>query len=374
MPQLVPSPPVSLKAIADLVSGRLVGAGLVHVTGVAGLQEAGELDLSYISADRYIQAASASRAGALVVHREIAELQRPQIVTGNPSYAFARIVQRFFVAAPQRRGIAQGIVKGEGGTIGDEPSIWPGVILGDRVTIGHRVTLYPGVFLGDDVVIGDDTVLYPNVTVREWCRIGSRVIVHSGTVIGSDGFGYVQHEGRHVKIPQIGVVVIEDDVELGANVTVDRATFGQTLIKRGAKVDNLVQIAHNVTVGEHSILVAQVGIAGSTTLGHHVVLGGQVGITDHVSIGDGAIVAAKGGVTKDVPAGKVVSGYPAIPHDQALRAAVVFARLPEIRRQLIDLEKKVEGLEVAVKQAQAVKKTSVTRRPHRRGAKRSRQK
>ena len=374
MPQLAPSSPVSLKAIADLVSGRLVGAGLLHVTGVAGLQEAGEQDLSYISADRYIPVAAGSRAGALVVHREIAELRRPQIVTGHPSYAFARIVQRFFVAAPQRRGIAQGMVRGEGCAIGDEPSIWPGVTLGDRVTIGHRVTLYPGVFLGDDVVIGDDTVLYPNVTVHERCRMGSRVIVHSGAVIGSDGFGYVQYEGRHVKIPQVGIVVIEDDVELGANVAVDRATFGRTVIKRGAKVDNLVQIAHNVTVGEHSILVAQVGIAGSTTLGHHVVLGGQVGVTDHVSIGDGAMVAAKGGVTKDVPEGKVVSGYPAIPHEQALRAAVVFARLPEIRRQLIDLGKKVEGLEAAVTQAPMIKKTSTTRRPYRRGAKRSRQK
>jgi UDP-3-O-[3-hydroxymyristoyl] glucosamine N-acyltransferase len=366
--------PISLQAIADLVNGRLVGAGLDHVTGVAGLQDARAHDLSYVSADRHIKSASASQAGAFVVHREIEELRRPQIVTSDPSYAFARIVQQFFVEVPQRRGVAQGVVTGEGVSIGEAPSIWPNVTLGDRVRLGHRVTLYPGVFLGDDVAIGDDTVLHPNVTVRERCRIGSRVIVHAGTVIGSDGFGYVQHEGCHYKIPQIGIVVIEDDVELGANVTVDRATFGQTVVKRGSKVDNLVQIAHNVTVGEHSILVAQVGVAGSTTLGHHVVLGGQVGITDHVTIGDGAMVAAKGGVTKDVPAGQVVSGYPALPHDQALRASVVFARLPELRRQLIDLEKKVDGLAGVVAQMKPARENSAARRPQRRGAKRSRQK
>jgi UDP-3-O-[3-hydroxymyristoyl] glucosamine N-acyltransferase len=363
-----------LREIADFVGGRLVGGGLDRVIGVAGLDEAGPADLSYVSTDRHAKAALASRAGAVVVPQEIERLQRPQIVTGNPSYAFARIVQRFFVEAPSRRGVAPDFVKGQDVSIGDEPSIWPNVTVGDRVKLGHRVTLYPGVFLGDDVVVGDDTLLYPNVTVRERCRIGSRVVIHAGTVIGSDGFGYVPHEGRHQKIPQVGSVVIEDDVELGANVTVDRATFGQTTVGRGTKVDNLVQIAHNVTVGEHSILVAQAGVAGSTTLGHHVVLGGQVGITDHVTIGDGAIVAAKGGVTKDVPAGQVVSGYPALPHDQALRASVLVARLPELRRQMIELEKRmgeIAGRLARIEQRRA--KPVSPARPQRRGAKRSRQ-
>lgn len=338
---------IPLQAIADYVGGRLVGKGLDFVTGVAGLNEAGPHDLSYLNADRHLKAASTSRAGALVVHREVAGLQRPQIVTANPSYAFARIVERFFVEVPRRRGLSPDITKGEEVSIGEDPSIWPHVTLGDRVKIGHRVTLYPGVYLGDDVVIGDDVVVYPNVTIRERCRIGNRVIIHAGTVIGSDGFGYVLHEGRHQKIPQIGIVVVEDDVELGANVTVDRATFGQTIIKRGTKVDNLVQIAHNVTVGEDNILVAQVGIAGSTTLGHHVVVGGQAGLNDHIEIGDQAMIAAKSGVTKDVPARQAVSGYPAMPHETTLRVWQVIAHLPELRKQIRELDRRLKAIEEA---------------------------
>ena len=229
--------------------------------------------------------------------------------------------------------------------IGADPSIWPFVTLGDRVTLGARVTLYPGVFVGDDVTIGDDTVLAPNVAVLDRCRIGSRVHLHSGSVVGSDGFGYVQHEGRHFRVPQRGIVVIEDDVELGANVTVDRATFGQTVVKRGTKVDNLVQIAHNVTVGEDSILVAQSGIAGSSSLGHHVVMGGQAGIGDHLTIGDMTMIAARSGVSRDTEAGQVVSGSPAIPHTVALRAYSLLPRLPELRAQIRNLERRVSLLE-----------------------------
>ncbi len=336
---------IRLDAIAQAVGGRLIGKGDLAIAGVAGLEDAGPTQLTYVSADRFLSAARASRAAAFVTHTDAPELERPHIVVSNPSYAFAVIVQQFFVAPPVPRGIAAQVHRGEGVTIGDHPSIWPNVTLGDRVRLGHRVTLYPGVFLGDDVVVGDETVLHPNVTVREGCRIGSRVIVHAGTVIGSDGFGYVQHEGRHQKIPQVGIVVIEDDVELGANVTIDRATFGTTTIKRGTKVDNLVQIAHNVTIGEHSILVAQVGVAGSTTLGHHVVVGGQAGLNDHITIGDQVMIAAKSGITKDVPSRQVMSGYPAQPHDQMLRIWQVTARLPELRKQLRDLERRLAALE-----------------------------
>ena len=201
--------------------------------------------------------------------------------------------------------------------IGPEPSIWPFVTLGNRVRLGARVTLYPGVFVGDEAVIGDDTVLHPNVTVRERCSIGARVIVHSGAVIGSDGFGYVQQDGRHHKVPQRGTVVIEDDVELGANVAIDRATFGRTLVRRGTKVDNLVQIAHNVEIGEHSVLAGQAGISGSTRIGSYVMVGGQAGFADHLEVGDGAMVAAQAGVFRDVPSGTLVAGSPALPRDQA---------------------------------------------------------
>jgi len=229
--------------------------------------------------------------------------------------------------------------------IGPEPSIWPFVTLGNRVRLGARVTLYPGVFVGDEAVIGDDTVLHPNVTVRERCSLGARVIVHSGAVIGSDGFGYVQQDGRHHKVPQRGTVVIEDDVELGANVAIDRATFGRTLVRRGTKVDNLVQIAHNVEIGEHSVLAGQAGISGSTRIGSYVMVGGQAGFADHLEVGDGAMVAAQAGVFRDVPSGTLVAGSPALPRDQAGPIHGALLRLPELRRQLLRLEQRVKELE-----------------------------
>jgi UDP-3-O-[3-hydroxymyristoyl] glucosamine N-acyltransferase len=286
-----------------------------------------------------------SHAAAFIVGRAIPELTRPQILVKHPAYAFARIAEMFFVAPLPSRGISEQISRGEEVEIGPQTSIWPFVTLGDRVHVGARVTLYPGVFIGDDAVIGDDSVLYPNVTVREGCRIGSRVIIHSGTVIGSDGFGYVQHEGRHHKIPQLGIVCIEDDVELGANVTVDRATFGRTVIKRGTKVDNLVQVAHNVSIGEHSILVAQVGIAGSTRLGHHVIVGGQAGLADHLEIGDQVMIAARSGVNRSLTGNQIVSGAPVMPHEVAMKAMAVIPRLPELRQQVRNLEQRVQDLE-----------------------------
>ncbi len=279
--------PLSLAQLQEVVGGEIVGPPGTLLLGISSLEDAGAEDLSYCASDRYHKAALHSRAAAFLVERPIPELNRPQLVVPNPSYGFACIAQRFFTGPYQARGMAKEVICGTDVQIGPDPSIWPNVTLGDRVRLGARVTLYPGVFIGSDTVLGDDCLLYPNVVVREGCTLGSRVIVHSGTVIGSDGFGYVQHEGRHVKIPQLGGVLIEDDVELGANVTVDRATFGQTVVKRGTKVDNLVQIAHNVTVGEHTILVAQVGIAGSTSIGHHVMIGGQAGLADHVRVGTG---------------------------------------------------------------------------------------
>src|SRR6266849_5115212 len=302
--------PVPLSAIAAAVGGRLVGAETM-IGGVSSLEEARAGDLAYVDGERFIEAARSSRASAFVVGGEMAEIPRPQVVVSDPRYAFVRVVERFFTGSRRARGIAAEVMRGVDVEIGPDASIWPFVTLGDRVTLGARVTLYPGVFLGDDTTVGDDSILYPNVTVREGCVIGRRVVIHSGAVLGSDGFGYVQHEGRHHKIPQLGGVVVEDDVELGANVTVDRATFGRTVIGRGTKVDNLVQIGHNVTIGPHSILVAQVGIAGSTRLGSHVVVGGQAGLADHLEIADGAMIAAQAGVARSVAEGVIVSGSPA---------------------------------------------------------------
>jgi UDP-3-O-[3-hydroxymyristoyl] glucosamine N-acyltransferase len=336
---------VRLDDIARLVSGRLVGPEKTAVTGVSSLAEAGSHDLAYVATDRHLKDAMHSRAAAFVVGRPMSELTRPQIVVAHPAYAFTRITQHFFTASPKPSGVSSQIARGEDVVIGPDASIWPFVTLGDRVRIGARVTLYPGVFLGNDVQIGDDTTLYPNVTVREGCLLGNRVVIHSGTVIGSDGFGYVEHQGRHHKIPQLGIVCIEDDVELGANVAVDRATFGRTVIRRGTKIDNLVQVAHNVCIGEDSIVVAQVGIAGSTRLGHHVMIGGQAGVTDHVEIGDGVMIAARSGVNRNVPANEIVSGAPVMPHAIAVKAQAVIPRLPELRQQLRALELRMRAVE-----------------------------
>jgi UDP-3-O-[3-hydroxymyristoyl] glucosamine N-acyltransferase len=335
---------VPLREIAGAVGGRLVGGDEVVIAGVSSLEEARPGDLAHVDGDRFTAAALASKASAFVVARPLCDVARPQLVVDNPRYAFVRIVERFFLAPRRSWGVAAEVVRGTDVEIGPDVSIGAFVTLGDRVRIGARVTLYPGVFVGDDVEIGEDSVLHPHVTVREGSVIGRRVIIHSGAVIGSDGFGYVQHEGRHHKIPQLGHVVVEDDVELGANVTVDRATFGRTVVGRGTKVDNLVQIAHNVTIGADTILVAQMGIAGSTRIGSHVMVGGQAGIGDHLEIGDGVMVAARSGVMRDVPAGQIVSGSPALPHGQSLRTHGLVLRLPELQRQLRELAEQVRAL------------------------------
>jgi UDP-3-O-[3-hydroxymyristoyl] glucosamine N-acyltransferase len=331
--------------VQQVTGGELHGSPDTPILGIAGLEEAGPDDLTYVTDDRHVKAALSSKAGAFVTARRIAELARPQLVVPHPAHAFAVIAGRFFVAPYKPRGIAQEISRGQDVTIGQDVSIWPFVTLGDRATIGSRVTLYPGVFVGADSAIGDDSVLHPNVVVQEGCTIGARVIIHSGTVIGSDGFGYVQHQGKHQKIPQLGGVTIEDDVELGANVTVDRATFGRTIVRRGTKVDNLVQIAHNVTVGEDNIVVAQVGIAGSTVVGRHVMIGGQAGLADHLRIGDNVMIAARSGVTRDIEGDQVVSGAPAIPHEVWLRVQALIPKLPELRQQVRQLEARLRTLE-----------------------------
>lgn len=348
--------PITLTQIHQVTGGELVGPPDTTITSVASLSDARSTDLSFITGDRHLKTNVSIHAGALLAHRRLTELPCPHIVLANPLLAFARVAQTFFCPPATPRGVAPNTIKGEEVQIGSDVSIWPGVTLGDRVRIGSSVTLYPGVFIGDDSTIGDHTVLYPNVVVREGCRIGARVTIHSGTVIGSDGFGYVQDQGKHYKIPQLGGVIVEDDVELGANVTVDRATLGYTTIKQGTKVDNLVQIAHNVTIGEHSILVAQVGVAGSTTIGHHVMIGGQAGLADHIHVGDQVMIAARAGVNRNLKSNQIVSGAPVMPHETWLKAQAVIPRLPELRHLVRTLEERMNRLEEARPSAPSVKK------------------
>jgi UDP-3-O-[3-hydroxymyristoyl] glucosamine N-acyltransferase len=358
MAQLQRRAPIPLSEIKEVIGGEAIGSLDLTVSGISSLEEAGPTDLSYVASDRFLKVALKSRAGAFIVGRPIPEMNRPQLVVPNPAYGFACVAQRFFTERYRPGGIAKDFSGGLDVQIGPDPSIWPNVTLGDRVKIGARVTLYPGVFIGSDSVVGDDCLLYPNVVVREGCTIGSRVILHSGTVIGSDGFGYVQHEGRHHKIPQLGGVVIEDDVELGANVTVDRATLGQTVVKRGTKVDNLVQIAHNVTVGEHTILVAQVGIAGSTVVGHHVMIGGQAGLADHLRVGDFVMIAARSGVNRNVESKQIVAGAPVMPYEVFLKSHAIIPLLPELRHRIRELEERVRILEKKPVTSSKIKKST----------------
>ncbi len=338
---------VRIEDIARTVDGVLSGTRSITIADLKSLEDAGPHDLAYVGDPRFLASARRSRAGALLVNHPLSDFPRPQITVANPAYAAVLVVQHFFTTPYRARGIGKPIVRGRSVVIGAKPSIWPFVTLGDRVRLGARVTLYPGVFIGDDCTLGDDAVVYPNVTILARCRIGARVIIGSGTVIGGDGFGYVQHEGRHHKIPQRGEVLIEDDVELGANVTVDRATHGRTVIGQGSKIDNQVHIAHNVSIGEHTILVAQVGIAGSATVGKHVVMGGQVGVADHIRVGDGAMIAATAGIVHDVAAGDRMSGTPALPHHEALRVYGAWRQLPELRHRVRDLERRLTSLEGA---------------------------
>ena len=346
----------SLAELAHAVDAHVHGSPDVRITGVNSLEDAQPGDLAFLSHDRLLDAAEQSHASALVVSKFYPALNVAQLISPQPHVAFVELIHHFFTENTRPTGIANDVATGTDVSLGIDVSIGPFVALGHRTKIGNRVTIYPGVVIGNDVTIGDDTVLYPHVSVLDSCRIGNRVMIHAGTVIGSDGFGYIQHEARHRKIPQRGIVVIDDDVEIGANVTIDRATFGRTHVKQGSKIDNQVQIAHNVTIGEHAIVVAQVGIAGSTSVGTHVMIGGQVGVIDHLTIGDRAKIAAGSGILKNVEPDAVVSGWPARRHETTLRAYALMYRLPELYQEVRRLEKRLAEMEANAKQSKIRKR------------------
>ena len=269
----------------------------------------------------------------------------------NPSLAFAKIVS-VVLPYPQKhpKGIHPTAILGSNLQIGKDVAVGAYAIIGDDVKIADKTIIYGGCFVGHNTRIGSDCIIYPNVSIRERIEIGNRVMIHSGTVIGSDGFGFETADGGEYKhIPQIGIVLIEDDVEIGANVTIDRARFDKTIIGRGTKIDNLVQIAHNVVIGENSIIIALAGIAGSSTIGKSTIIAAQAGVAGHINIGDGVIVAARGGVIKSVPANTTVSGYPAKPHDVAKRINACIQRLPKLVKTVDDLNKRIKQLESELK-------------------------
>ncbi len=343
--------PISLEDLAQSVQATIHGSSEVFISGLSHLEEATSGDLSFVLKPKFYEAARNSQAAAFLTTQPIPDDPRPQLICANPLLGIVTLAEKYFLPPLPQRGIHPTAVIGKDVRIGPNVSIGPLVTIGDRTEVGSGVTIYAGVHIGEDAAIGDDCVLHPHVSLLANCILGHRVILHSGTVIGSDGFGYAQHEGRHHKIPQLGNVLIEDDVELGANVTVDRATFGSTVIKQGTKIDNQVQIAHNVVIGEHCIIVAQVGIAGSTRLGHHVMIGGQAGLVDHLTIGDMVRIAGKAGITNDVESNQTVGGFPAVDHNTFRKAQVLQYQLPVMRNELRTLRKEVDDLKRRLKKS-----------------------
>jgi UDP-3-O-[3-hydroxymyristoyl] glucosamine N-acyltransferase len=339
----------SLESLAREVGGKVIGDGSVVISGLAGIEEAQQGDITFASNERFFPLLKETKAFAVIVPQEIADVTLPLLIVKNPLLAAAKILALF----TQRPYVAGGISAlawvSPSAKVSKDATIHPFAFIGDEAEIGPRVTIYPFVSIGPQALIGEDTVIYPNVTIYPRCILGKRVIVHAGTVIGADGFRFVKDGEENVKIPQVGIVEIEDDVEIGANCCIDRAAFGKTLIKKGVKFDNLVQIGHNVQIGEHSIIVAQVGISGSTKVGKNVILAGQVGVVDHVEIGDNVMIGAQSGVYTDVPSNQVVSGSPPLPHRQFLRVAAVWTKLPEMKKELDRLRKRVEAFEKKTK-------------------------
>lgn len=335
----------TLAELAAAVGGRVIGDPALRLSGVRALADAGPGDLSWVAGERRAGSAATSLAGALLAPSPEAAGDKPAVVVDSPALALARWLEILLPAPRARVGVARGARVHPTARIGRGASIAAGATVAARARIGPRSRISEGAFVGEAAAIGEDCLLHPNVVVREGYIVGDRCILHSGTVIGSDGFGYVWDGQAHRKIPQVGIVRIGDDVEIGANSAIDRATLGETRIGRGTKIDNLVQVGHNVTVGEDAILCGQAGIAGSATLEDRVTLAGQVGVNDHVTVGRGAVATGQAGVTGSVAAGSVVSGMPAAPHRDFLRRAAIVARLPELARRLEELERRLAEIE-----------------------------
>jgi UDP-3-O-[3-hydroxymyristoyl] glucosamine N-acyltransferase len=333
-----------IDALAERLGANLVGDGSATVSGIASLVDAGPTDLSLYADPRYRRELQSTRAGALVTREPLSGLTIPQIVHSDPFLAIASLAELFHPSETRSPGVHEKAWVAPSARLAPDVAVAPFAYVGEEVEVGAKTVIHPGVFLGARVSVGEESVLWPNVVIRENCRIGNRVVIHPGAVLGADGFGFARRDGKFVKIRHVGIVVIEDDVEIGANATIDRGTLGRTLIRRGVKVDNLVHIAHNVEVGEDSAMAAQVGISGSTVIGKRVLMGGQVGLVDHLTVGDGAVLIAQSGVIGDVPEGARLSGYPARPHREVLKAAAELRGLTRLKERLRRLEEEVRGL------------------------------
>jgi len=336
---------ISLKELAALIGGTVIGNAETTVSGLGSLDDAREGQITFLSNPKLVDKIKTTAATAVILPKGIDGCGRNVIVTSNPYLAFAKVLTLFTSRFLEPKGVMAGAHVSVSASLGADVSIYPGACIGDGAVIGDRVVIHPGAVIYEQAVIGDDVTIHANVSIREHCRIGNRVIIHNGAVIGSDGFGYAPDGKSYYKIPQVGIVVIEDDVEIGANTTIDRAALDVTRIRRGVKIDNLVQIAHNCIVGENTAIAAQSGISGSTIIGRNVTIGGQVATAGHVKVGDNIILAGRCGVTGNLEQPGVYSGVPPIPHKDWLKASVLFAKLPEMKKIVSTLEKRIAELE-----------------------------
>ncbi len=342
----------SLRTIAERLEGELFGDPDVKIQRVRTPQEAGLGDISVVLDQRSASSIHGTRASAMIVPFE-ADSPAPNVIrVKDPRQALVRVLELFYPENHRQPGIDRRAIISPQAQVDPTASVAAGAYIEQNAVIGARVVIYPNVYVGEGVRIGEDSIIFPNVTLYAGTQVGKRVRVHSGAVIGSDGFGYIPTEsGVYRKIPQVGCVEIEDDVEIGANSTVDRATLGTTRIGSGTKIDNLVQVGHNSEIGRNCCIVAQVGISGSVRIGDSALLAGQVGISDHITVGQGVKVGAQSGVRRDLPSGEWI-GSPAIPAEQARRALVLVARLPEFRKEIRELQKRCAQLEELVKPLQ----------------------
>jgi UDP-3-O-[3-hydroxymyristoyl] glucosamine N-acyltransferase len=334
----------SLQEIADRVRGSLLGDGNAIISGIAGIQEANEGEITFLAHPGSAKYVKECKASAIIVGKGFATSDagpRNMIVADNPALAYIEVAEMFEKPKHKEAGLNECAFVSPDARISPDAAICPFVYVGRGTVIESGVTIYPLTHIGENVTIGEGTIVYPNVSIYDGVGIGKRVIIHSGAVLGSDGFGYTWDGAKHRKIPQLGSLVIEDDVEVGANTTIDRGSLGKTIIRRGVKIDNLVMIGHNVSIGENSIIVALVGIAGSSTLGKNVILAGQVGVRDHVTIGDNVRAGGGTGITKDVAGNSTIMGTPHMPHREWLKLQTYIKRLPDLFHKVSDIEKKL---------------------------------
>ena len=342
-----------LAEITELLGGTVEGDPQVEVSTIAPIQEAGPGALAFISNRKYVRHLKTTRASAVLVSAEVAATGRPEgvslVVLDDPYMGFAKLLQHWTAVPRQVTGVSERAFVDPTAELGSDVNVGPNAYIGPRARIGDRADIHPGAYVGADARIGADTSVGPNASVLHECEVGARCAIYAGAVIGSDGFGFAPdlRQGLHVKIPQVGKAVIEDDVEIGANVTIDRASMGETRVGQGTKIDNLVQVGHSASIGRGCFVVSQAGISGTTRIGNGVTIAGQAGIAGHVKVGDGAVIGAQAGVHSDVPPMARLLGSPAVEGDLAKRAMIVFRKLPDLRARVRDLEKRLAAMERA---------------------------